>query len=440
MESIVNLPAHKPSSMTTQEQVQIDKKHIWHPFDLVSVEANILIAKAQGVYIYTPEGRAILDAIGSWWVNIHGHAHPYIATQVSAQLHTLAHVIFAGFTHEPAIQLVKNLLTILPDNQEKVFFSDNGSTSTEVAIKMAFQYWHNKGEDKPIIVAIEGAYHGDTFGAMSVGGRSKFNEPFAPYLFDVSFIDFPDGMQQDEATIKQFQTLAATGKIAAFIYEPLIQGAAGMRMYSKETLEKLVLIAKKYDIICIADEVMTGFGRTGKWFASLYCDTPPDIMCLSKGITGGTMAMGVTTCTQKIHDAFVSDDMYKIFFHGHSYTGNPLACAAANASFDLLMTPSCSENIARITLANIAFCEKIKSKAWIKAARSLGTVLAIEFKTDTETSYFNQLRDQLYQYFLSKDILLRPLGNIIYLIPPYIITDQELERVYEAIANMFETT
>jgi adenosylmethionine-8-amino-7-oxononanoate aminotransferase len=438
MESLITTTVNKQNTMTTQEQLQIDKNHIWHPFDLVSVEANILIAKAQGLYLYTPEGRAILDAIGSWWVNIHGHAHPYIAAQVAQQLHTLEHVIFAGFTHQPAIQLVKNLLTILPNNQEKVFFSDNGSTATEVAIKMAFQYWHNRGENKPTIVAIEGAYHGDTFGAMSVGGRSKFNEPFAPYLFDVSFVDFPDGLPQAAKTIEQFQTLAATGKIAAFIYEPLIQGAAGMRMYSPDTLEKLLLIAKKYDIICIADEVMTGFGRTGKWFASLHCDTPPDIMCLSKGITGGTMAMGVTTCTHKIHDAFVSDDIYKIFFHGHSYTGNPLACAAANASFDLLMEESCSQNIARIALANLAFCEKIKTKSWIKEARCLGTVLAIEFKTDTETSYFNQLRDQLYQYFLSKDILLRPLGNIIYLIPPYIITDQELARVYEAIANMFD--
>jgi adenosylmethionine-8-amino-7-oxononanoate aminotransferase len=424
--------------MTSQELLSIDQKHVWHPFDLVSIEQNILIESAKGVYLYTPEGREILDAIGSWWVNIHGHSNAYIAEKVTNQLLTLEHVIFAGFTHKPAIQLVENLLSILPSNQQKVFFSDNGSTSTEVAIKMAFQFWFNKGENKPKIIAIEGAYHGDTFGAMSVGGRSKFNEPFAPYLFDVEFIDFPNGENHDSKTITQFQQLAETNQIAAFIYEPLIQGAAGMRMYSAETLNKLLQIAKKHQIICIADEVMTGFGRTGKLFASLHCETPPDIMCLSKGITGGTMAMGVTTCTNSIYETFVSDDIYKIFFHGHSYTGNPLACAAANASFDLLISDTCTENISRISDAHIEFCKKIITKSWIKNARCLGTVLAIEFKTDSETSYFNNLRDKLYQYFLSKDILLRPLGNIIYLIPPYIINDQELKRVYSAIEEMFD--
>lgn len=423
--------------MTPAQMLHIDQNHVWHPFDLVSIAQHILLEKASGVYLYTPEGREILDAIGSWWVNIHGHSNPYIAEKVSRQLHTLEHVIFAGFTHEPAIQLVKNLLTILPNNQQKVFFSDNGSTATEVAIKMAFQYWYNKGEDKTQIIAIDGAYHGDTFGAMSVGGRSKFNEPFAPYLFDVAFIDFPNG-NNDTAVLKQFQTLAESKKIAAFIYEPLIQGAAGMRMYAPDTLEKLLQIANKHNIICIADEVMTGFGRTGKLFASLHCITPPDIMCLSKGITGGTMAMGVTTCCSKIYEAFVSEDIYKVFFHGHSYTGNPLACTAANASFDLLMNDTCTKNIARISLANKAFCERIISKSWIQDARFLGTVMAIEFKTDSATSYFNNLRDQLYQYFLSKDILLRPLGNIIYLIPPYIITNEELERVYTAIEGMFD--
>jgi len=423
--------------MTSEELLQIDKKNIWHPFDLVTIDYNILIEKAEGVYLYTPEGRQILDAIGSWWVNIHGHANKYIAEKVSEQLHTLEHVIFAGFTHKPAIQLVKNLLSILPNNQQKVFFSDNGSTATEVAIKMAFQYWYNKGENKPKIIAIEGAYHGDTFGAMSVGGRSKFNEPFAPYLFDVEFIQFPD-KKNDSEVIVAFENLAKSGQIAAFIYEPLIQGAAGMRMYTAETLEKLLQIAKQHQIICIADEVMTGFGRTGKLFASLHCQTAPDIMCLSKGITGGTMAMGVTTCTSNIYEAFVSEDIYKIFFHGHSYTGNPLACAAANASFDLLMTDECSRNIERISEANIQFCNKIKSKSWVKDVRSLGTVLAVEFKTESDSSYFNNLRDKLYHYFLNQNILLRPLGNIIYLIPPYIITNEELERIYNAIEGMFD--
>lgn len=423
--------------MTSEELLQIDKKNIWHPFDLVTIDHNILIEKAEGVYLYTPEGRQILDAIGSWWVNIHGHANKYIAEKVSEQLHTLEHVIFAGFTHKPAIQLVKNILSILPNNQQKVFFSDNGSTATEVAIKMAFQYWHNKGENKPKVIAIEGAYHGDTFGAMSVGGRSKFNEPFAPYLFDVEFIQFPDGKNDTEVIIA-FDNLAKSGQIAAFIYEPLIQGAAGMRMYAAETLEKLLQIAKQHQIICIADEVMTGFGRTGKLFASLHCKTTPDIMCLSKGITGGTMAMGVTTCNTNIYEAFVSEDIYKIFFHGHSYTGNPLACAAANASFDLLMTDECIQNIARISEANVQFCNRIKSKSWVKDVRSLGTVLAVEFKTESESSYFNNLRDKLYHYFLNQNILLRPLGNIIYLIPPYIITNEELDRIYNAIEGMFD--
>ena len=423
--------------MTSQELLNIDKKHIWHPFDLVNIDHNILIEKASGIYLYTPEGRAIIDAIGSWWVNIHGHANPYIAAQVSKQLLQLEHVIFAGFTHQPAIQLVNNLLSILPQSQQKIFFSDNGSTATEVAIKMAFQYWFNQSIAKPKIIAIEGAYHGDTFGAMSVGGRSKFNEPFAPYLFDVSFIDFPNG-NNDEEVIQQFKKLAQSNEIAAFIYEPLIQGAAGMRMYSAVTLNRILEIAKEHAIICIADEVMTGFGRTGKLFASLHCNIEPDIVCMSKGITGGTMAMGVTSCTSKIYEAFVSEDIYKIFFHGHSYTGNPLACAAANASFELLMTNQCQQNIERISNAHLAFCTKIKEKSWISDARCIGTVMAIEFKTHEHTSYFNNLRDQLYQYFLSKHILLRPLGNIIYLIPPYIITNEELALIYDTIEKMFD--
>ncbi len=415
-----------------------DKAAIWHPFTpLEGVDDPLMITSAEGVYLHTDDGRKIMDAVSSWWVNLHGHSHPFIAEAIAKQASGLEHVIFAGFTHKPAIELAEALLSILPDNQSKIFYSDNGSTSVEVALKMALQFWYNQGIAKKKIIAIDGAYHGDTFGSMSVGERSDFTKPFAKHLFDVDFIDFPDS-ENEEEVFNQFQETVASGDIAAFIYEPLIQGASGMRMYSTTILNRLIKHAHENNILCIADEVMTGFGRTGKLFASQHLTSAPDIMCLSKGITGGAMALGATSCTDKVIDAFRSKDLKQTFLHGHSYTANPIACAAGIASFKLLIDPLCQTNIDRISANHQSFVQKHKNATVIKNIRSMGTILAIEFKTDSDSSYFSELRNTLYPFFIKKGILLRPLGNLIYIIPPYIIQDVELNQVYRAIEEFLD--
>ncbi len=416
-----------------------DKKNIWHPFTpLVGGTEPLLVESAEGVYLHLADGRKIIDAVSSWWVNLHGHSHPVIAQAIFEQAKKLEHVIFAGFTHEPAIRLAENLLSILPKNQSKIFFSDNGSTAVEVALKMAIQHWHNQGiKNKTKIIAFEGAYHGDTFGAMSVGERGAFTDAFAPYLFNVEFIDFPTE-ENKEKILKDFEGRLATNQVGIFIYEPLVQGVAGMRMYSPSILEKLISIAQQHDIICIADEVFTGFGRTGKLFASNYLNVQPDMVAVSKGITGGFMALGVTSCSQKIVEAFQSAEASKTFFHGHSYTANPLACAAANASFDLLLGEECQQSIQRISESHLSFISNNKNHKAIKNIRSLGTILALELQTQEDTSYFNETRKKIYPFFLNRNILLRPLGNVIYMLPPYVITNEELNVVYNAINEFLD--
>jgi adenosylmethionine-8-amino-7-oxononanoate aminotransferase len=415
-----------------------DKQHIWHPFTpLAGGTEPVLIESASGVYLYTAGGKKIIDAVSSWWVNLHGHSNAIIADAIGKQAKKLEHVIFAGFTHEPAIRLAENLLSILPDNQSKVFFSDNGSTAVEVGLKMAIQYWRNKGIEKKKIIAMEGAYHGDTFGSMSVGDRGIFTEPFFPFLFDVHFIPFPTKNNREEV-IQRFTAIAKSGDVAAFIFEPLIQAAAGMRMYPATLLNTLIGIARENNVLCIADEVFTGFGRTGKLFACDHLDMRPDIMALSKGITGGAMPLGVTTCSADILEPFQSEDFLKTFFHGHSYTANPLACAAANASFGILMTDECARNIARITKQHENFMLSLQQHPAIDDIRVLGTILAIELKTPENTSYENKLRKKIYPYFLERGILLRPLGNVVYILPPYIISDNELAEVYSAISEFLQ--
>jgi adenosylmethionine-8-amino-7-oxononanoate aminotransferase len=415
-----------------------DKENIWHPFTpLTGAPDPILVTKAEGVYLFTADGRKIIDAISSWWVNLHGHAHPKIAAAVAEQAATLEHVIFAGFTHEPAIKLSQNILQILPSNFSKIFYSDNGSTAVEVALKMAMQYWHNKGIDRKKIIAIEGAYHGDTFGSMSVGDRSIFSAPFTPYLFDVSFIDFPE-KAKEESVLDQFKKIIDQGDVCAFIYEPLIQAAGGMRMYSKEVLGKMLEYAQQKEVICIADEVFTGFGRTGKLLASDHLQQKPDLISLSKGLTGGTLPLGVTAVNSKIISAFQTTDFSKTFFHGHSYTANPIACAAANASFELLIRPDSGKNLSRISNHHKNFLDRVRNHAAVKEVRSLGTILAIELKTVGQSSYSNDLRKKIYQYFIDREILLRPLGNTFYVVPPYCITDEELKLVCNTIEAFLE--
>lgn len=421
------------------DPIENDKAYIWHPFTpLIGDASPILIKSAEGLYLISEDGRRIMDAVSSWWVNLHGHANEYIGRAVAKQALTLEHVIFAGFTHQPAIQLALNLISILPSNQKKIFYSDNGSTAVEVSLKMAIQYWKNKGIAKKRIIALEGSYHGDTFGAMSVGERGMFTDPFTPYLFEVDFIDFPTSINQSEV-IERFTSLVKSGDVAAFIFEPLVQAAAGMRIYAADTLDALIEVARQHNVVCIADEVFTGFGRTGKMFASDYLENKPDIMAISKGITGGTLPLGVTSCSQEIVSAFETTEFHKTFFHGHSYTANPLACAAANASFDLLINNTCQDQIKMIGAMHAEFVKKVSKQSHVKHARSLGTILAVEIFSGDHTSYTNEIRKTIYPYFLDRNILLRPLGNTLYVLPPYIITESELESIYKAIEEFLET-
>jgi adenosylmethionine-8-amino-7-oxononanoate aminotransferase len=415
-----------------------DRSAIWHPFTHQWKEQlPITILKGEGCYLFDDEGRSYLDAISSWWVNLHGHAHPYIAQKMHEQLLTLEHVIFAGFTHPPAIELAERLLQILPPNQEKIFFSDNGSTAVEVAIKMVRQYWWNIGQPRHTFFALEGSYHGDTFGAMAVGQPNYFNVAFDPPAFRVIHLPRPNA-NNIESVLNKMLDWAKSGDIAGFIFEPLVQGAGGMLMYREEYLDQMISLCRELNIFTIADEVMTGFGRTGAFFACDYLDAAPDIMCLSKGLTGGYLPMGITTCTSQIYDAFLEKDIAKTFYHGHSYTGNPLSCAAALASLDLLSEQSCIDKVVRIVYQHADFKEYISQHSAIENIRQCGTILAMDVKSEAPTNYFNSLSDTLTAAFLKRGVLLRPLGNTLYIMPPYCITRDELQIVYSVIEEVLD--
>lgn len=414
-----------------------DREVIWHPYTPMKAWPEVpAIVRGEGSWLIDEDGNRYLDAIASWWVNLHGHSHPYIAQAVHRQMLELEHCIFAGFTHQPAVELAERLLPLLPAGMAKVFYSDNGSTAVEVALKMALQYWGNKGIKKQRLVALENAYHGDTFGAMAVSGRSVFTAAFTPFLFDVSFIPFPSA-GHEAASLAALEALLQQGDVAAFIVEPLVQGSAGMCMYSAEVLEQYFQLCRQYGALIIADEVMTGFGRTGPLFACNHITTPPDIICLSKGITGGTMPFGVTVTTQDVFDAFYHDDRMKMLYHGHSYTANPTICAASIASLHLLLQDSCTLSRQRIAAAHSTFASSIAHRPGISNVRQTGTILAITLRTEGY-SYHSSIRDEVYRFFLSRHILLRPLGNIIYILPPYCITTEELELVYAAIREWLE--
>jgi adenosylmethionine-8-amino-7-oxononanoate aminotransferase len=413
-----------------------DKKFIWHPFTQEKTALlNIPIKKGKGVWIYDENGKKYLDAISSWWVNTHGHAHPYMREKIDEQLGELEHVIFAGFTHPKAIEISERLIGKLGEGFDKVFFSDNGSTSNEVALKMAFQYCYNKGKRKSKIIAFKDSYHGDTYGAMSVGGRSDFSKPFEDNLFDVYHIDVPTDENFNQVK-KQLIQFLNNGDVAAFIFEPLVLGTAGMITYKVKYLNELMAMCKAKEVLNIADEVFTGFYRTGKLFAHQYLDIKPDLICLSKGLTGGYLPLGLTITHQKIYDAFYSEDKKKAFFHGHSYTGNPLSCAAACASLDLMEKQETVDSVRRIIQKHKDFIKVLKARNEVQAVRQIGTILAFDIKSSAKTSYFNKSRDVLYQFFIDKGILLRPLGNTLYIVPPYCISNNELDLLYNAIKSL----
>jgi adenosylmethionine-8-amino-7-oxononanoate aminotransferase len=417
-----------------------DKKVIWHPYTHQKYNPDpIPIVKGEGVWLIDEQGNRYIDAVSSWWVTIHGHGHPYIAESIYLQALELEQVIFTGFTHRPAVELAEKLLNILPGNFSKIFYSDNGSTSTEVAIKMAIQYWWNQGNKKRTrIIALKNGYHGDTFGAMSISERGIFTLAFRDRLFDVLFADTPDAVKKISfRDHSEEETESLLEETACVIYEPLLQGAGGMKMYEAEALDHFLDQCRAHNIICIADEVLTGFGRTGKLFASEYCHNKPDIMCLSKGLTGGTMALGVTACTDNIHDAFIHDDKLKSLFHGHSFTANPIACSAALASLELLSSDKCLFDIQRIVKQQSAFGQKLSGLQNIKNIRQLGTIMAFDVKDATE-NYTSDIRDRFTARALKNGVYLRPLGNTVYIMPPYCITYEELKKVHAVITDILK--
>ena len=413
-----------------------DKKHLWHPLTQHKTHPDtIAITKAKGCSLFDENGNQYIDAIASWYTCMYGHCNPYITKRVSEQMQNLDQVVFSGFTHEPAVKLSESLISILPNNQNKIFFSDNGSTAVEIGIKMVLQFHFNKGEKRQTLVAFEDGFHGDTFGAMSVSGLSVYNGPFEDYFIDVKRIPTPNGKNTTDilTLIKQIHQ---TTPIAGFVYEPLVQGAAAMKMHHPDGLNSILKLCKEKTIITVADEVMTGFGKTGKFFASDYLEIKPDIMCLSKALTAGLLPMAITTCAQKIYDAFYSDDLKKGLFHGHTYSGNPLACTAAIAGIELLQSKDIQNSMQRIINSHHHFDSKIKLHPKVASTRQLGIIFALDLKI--EMSRYGNLRDRLFQYFMNQGVFLRPLGNTIYILPPYIISESELEKVYKTIYDALE--
>ena len=420
--------------------IKKDKMYVWHPFtQMQTADEPLEIIRAEKTLLFTADHKTYIDCNSSWWVNVHGHGHPHIGQAISEQFSLIDHVIFAGATHPKAVELAERIISILPEKHfQKVFFSDNGSTAIEVALKMVFQFWHNKNQPKRRILALEGAYHGDTFGAMAIGQRGYFNAPFEHFFFDVDQLEFPT-IEKETTLLMQAEELFKTGEFAAIIVEPLIQGSAGMRTYSSKWLEKIVVLARKYKVLVIFDEVMTAWGRTGKLFAMNHMTELPDIVCLSKGLTGGVLPLGLTISTDEIYDAFLSDEKTKALLHGHSFTGNALACAAACASLDLFEREETWERITSLCKSNLEFSKTLENHPKIEEIRLCGTILAIELKSVEGNTYFSGIRDIAYRYFLDNGLLIRPLGNVIFINPPYCITDSELELIYEKI-TLFLTT
>jgi len=408
--------------------------NIWHPFTQHGLGEPIPeIARAEGAALYQANGTKIIDAISSWWVQTHGHCHPRIVSAIQEQSARLDQMIFAGWTHEPARQLAVGLSDFLPDSLDHIFFSDSGSTAVEVALKMALGYWHNRGEPRQKILVMEHSYHGDTIGAMSVGARGVFNQAYAPLLFDVDTIAFPEA-GAEQATLDQLEVLCKDSESppAALIVEPLILGAGGMKIYSPEVLARMAAICRAHDVLFIADEVMTGWGRTGTIFACEQAGVEPDILCMAKGLTGGVIPLAVTAATDPVFQAHYSDDRAQMFFHSSSFTANPIACAAANANLAIWRDEPVQERIDSIIASHRAFAKRLAQKTNVSGLRQCGTILAFEID-DGAGNYMSSLGPQLLAFFRDRNILLRPLGNTVYIMTPYCIRREELDSVYAVI-------
>jgi adenosylmethionine-8-amino-7-oxononanoate aminotransferase len=406
---------------------------IWHPFTQHALQPVLpKVVHAEGAYLTTQDGHRILDAISSWWVITHGHRHPRIMAAIQAQAAVLDQVIFAEFTHDSAEQLASKLVSVAPEGLEHVFFSDSGSTSVEVALKMTLGYWRHRGEPRHRIIVMEHSYHGDTIGAMSVGARGVFTKPYEPLLFDVMSIPFPS-IGREGMTLDTLEARCRQGNVAALIVEPLVLGAGGMLMYSPAVLKELKRICTAHGVLFIADEVMTGWGRTGTLFACERAQISPDIACYSKGLTGGALPLAVTMCRSEIFAAHYSTDRQRTFFHSSSYTANPIACAAALANLTVWETEPVLERISALTARQAMHLERFRDDQRFANVRQTGTITAVEFKA-ADGGYLAQIGPRLRESFLSAGVLLRPLGNTVYVLPPYCVTEADLESIYSAIA------
>ena len=414
--------------------------HLWHPTTQVAVAPEPLrVVSARGCLLELDDGRQLIDAISSWWVTLHGHSEPSIAAAIGRQALQLEQVIFANFSHPPAETLATRLSALT--GLERLFFSDNGSTAVEVALKIAWQWWRNQGSERRQLIAFEGAYHGDTFGAMALGDRSLFTAPYDELLFNVARIPWPhthwgdgDVEQREAAALEQLEQALRT-PTAALIVEPLIQGASGMRLVRPSFLRAVAERVQASGALLIADEVMTGFGRTGALFACQRAGIQPDLMALSKGLTGGFLPMGVTMARERLYQGFISDTPAHTFFHGHSFTANPLGCAAALASLDLLQHNP--ERYQQFEARHRPALEQLSNHPRVKQVRCLGTMAAFELEAGA-TSYLNPVGRQIQRLCLEQGVFLRPLGNVVYLLPPLRISDSQLERCYAALGTALQ--
>lgn len=408
---------------------------MWHPFTQHGLGEPIpLVTKAEGAALHTSDGRRVVDAISSWWVTTHGHCHPWIMGAIAEQAGKLDQIIFAGWTHEPAETLARALVDIMPPALKHVFFSDSGSTSVEVALKMALGFWLNRGEPRHRVAVMEHSYHGDTVGGMSLGARGVFNQAYAPLLFDVATIPFPKEGDEQRSLDALERLCRSPESPAAFILEPLILGAGGMLIYSGDILREMRAICAEHRVLFIADEVMTGWGRTGTLLACEQAGVVPDILCLSKGLTGGSLPLAVTLATEPIYAAHFSTDRSRQFFHSSSYTANPVACAAANANLAIWRDEPVLERIALLAKRQ---AERLGALQGIINARQIGTITAFELE-QSAGNYLSALGPRLLGFFQDRDLLLRPLGNTLYVMPPYCIGPEDLDRIYGGISEAVE--
>ncbi len=410
----------------------MSRSPVWHPYTQHALQPDAtMIAKGEGAWLETADGRRLLDAISSWWVVTHGHRHPKIVAAIKAQADRLDQVIFAGFTHEPAERLAEKLVAIAPKGLSHVFYSDSGSTAVEVGLKMALGTFRNRGAPRPTIIALEHGYHGDTVGGMSAGGRGLFSAAYEPLLFDVARIPFP-AAGAEQTTLDALEAACRSKQAAALIVEPLILGAGGMLTYAPAVLAEMRRITAEHDVLFIADEVMTGWGRTGTLFACEQAGVTPDILCLAKGLTGGSLPLAATLCTPEIFEAHLSHDRTKTFFHSSSFTANPIACAAALANLEIWETEPVAERIAALARGHAERTGAVASQPNVARVRQLGTIAAFDLAVG-DGGYLSAVGPRLQAFFLERGLLLRPLGNTVYLMPPYCITGPELDLAYDAI-------